>query len=200
MPWGISEAAYNVMDLSMNYQYRAFGVPELGLKPGLGDDLLVAPYATALAALVRARAAHANFGALARAGLGDGMLGSLVVDGVIAGVGAVVVFLPQIAILFLLIAILEESGYLARASFLLDRIFARVGLSGRSFIPLLSSFACAVPGIMATRVIEDRRTRLATRSRTSPTPARSTPATSSSSAALRSCGRARCPTGSRRAT
>lgn len=99
---------------------------------------------------------------LARAGLGDGMLGSLVIDGIIAGVGAVVIFVPQIAILFLLISILEESGYLARASFLLDRIFARVGLSGRSFIPLLSSFACAVPGIMATRVIEDRRTRLAT--------------------------------------
>lgn len=103
-----------------------------------------------------------KLGDLARTGLGDGVLGSLVVDGIIAGVGGVVIFLPQIAILFLLISVLEESGYLARASFLLDRLFARVGLSGRSFIPLLSSFACAVPGIMATRVIEDRRTRLAT--------------------------------------
>ena len=94
--------------------------------------------------------------------LGEGMLTSLVVDGIIAGVGSVVIFLPQILILFFLITLLEESGYLARAAFLMDRIFARVGLSGRSFIPLLSSFACAVPGVMATRVIEDRRTRLAT--------------------------------------
>jgi len=94
--------------------------------------------------------------------LGEGMLASLVVDGVIAGVGSVIIFLPQILILFFLIAMLEESGYLARAAFLMDRIFARVGLSGRSFIPLLSSFACAVPGVMATRVIEDGRTRLAT--------------------------------------
>lgn len=94
--------------------------------------------------------------------LGEGMLSSLMVDGIIAGVGSVIIFLPQILILFLLIALLEESGYLARAAFLMDRIFSRVGLSGRSFIPLLSSFACAVPGVMATRVIEDRRTRLAT--------------------------------------
>ncbi|MEZ4655698.1 MAG: ferrous iron transport protein B [Candidatus Eisenbacteria bacterium] len=101
-------------------------------------------------------------GTLASGALGDGALGSLVVDGVIGGVGSVVIFLPQILILFFLIALLEESGYLARAAFLMDRIFARVGLSGRSFIPLLSSFACAVPGVMASRVIEDRKTRMAT--------------------------------------
>jgi ferrous iron transport protein B len=91
-----------------------------------------------------------------------GAVQSLVVDGVIGGVGAVVIFLPQIMILFFFIALLEDCGYMARAAFLMDRLMAGVGLSGKSFIPLLSSFACAVPGIMATRVIENRRDRLAT--------------------------------------
>src|SRR4051794_40814128 len=91
-----------------------------------------------------------------------GALQSLVVDGIIGGVGAVVIFLPQILILFFFIALLEDCGYMARAAFLMDRLMAGVGLSGKSFIPLLSSFACAVPGIMATRVIENRRDRLAT--------------------------------------
>jgi ferrous iron transport protein B len=77
-------------------------------------------------------------------------------------VGAVVVFVPQIALLFLFLAILEDSGYLARAAFLMDRLLSKVGLHGKSFIPLLSSFACAIPGIMATRTIEDRKSRLAT--------------------------------------
>jgi ferrous iron transport protein B len=94
--------------------------------------------------------------------MSDGPLRSLLVDGVVAGVGAVLVFVPQIAILFFFIAILEDCGYLPRAAFLMDGLMARVGLNGKSFIPLLSSFACAVPGIMATRVIEDRRDRLAT--------------------------------------
>lgn len=94
--------------------------------------------------------------------LPDGMLKSLLVDGVIAGLGSVVVFLPQILILFLFILTLEESGYLPRAAFLLDRLMMGAGLSGRSFIPLLSSFACAIPGIMATRTIQDPRDRLAT--------------------------------------
>ncbi len=92
----------------------------------------------------------------------EGMLRSLIVDGVLAGGGSVLVFLPQILILFLFILILEESGYLPRAAFLLDRLMGTVGLSGRAFIPLLSSFACAVPGIMATRTIENPRDRLAT--------------------------------------
>jgi ferrous iron transport protein B len=91
-----------------------------------------------------------------------GAMQSLLVDGVIGGVGAVVVFLPQILILFFFIALLEDCGYMARAAFLMDRLMAGVGLSGKSFIPLLSSFACAVPGIMAARVIENRRDRLAT--------------------------------------
>ncbi|MBB1088916.1 ferrous iron transport protein B [Lysobacter sp. SG-8] len=94
--------------------------------------------------------------------LPEGPLASLLVDGIIAGLGGVIVFLPQILILFLFILVLEESGYLPRAAFLLDRMMAAAGLSGRSFIPLLSSFACAIPGIMATRSIQDPRDRLAT--------------------------------------
>ena len=92
----------------------------------------------------------------------DGFLRSLLTDGVIAGVGAVVVFLPLILILFLFILVLEASGYMVRAAFLMDRMMAQVGLSGRAFIPLLSSFACAVPGIMATRTIDDEKDRLTT--------------------------------------
>ncbi|MDB5668170.1 MAG: ferrous iron transporter [Alphaproteobacteria bacterium] len=94
--------------------------------------------------------------------LPDGVLRSALVDGVFAGVGAVVVFLPQILILFLFIMILEASGYMVRAAFMMDRLMAGVGLSGHAFIPLLSSFACAVPGIMATRTIQDPRHRLTT--------------------------------------
>jgi ferrous iron transport protein B len=94
--------------------------------------------------------------------LPDGVLLSLLNDGVLAGVGAVVVFLPQILILFAFIIALEQSGYMTRAAFLMDRLMARVGLNGRAFIPLLSSFACAIPGIMATRTIDSPRDRLTT--------------------------------------
>jgi len=94
--------------------------------------------------------------------LPDGMLSSLLADGIVAGVGSVIVFLPQILVLFFFIILLEDFGYMARAAFLMDRIIGGVGLHGRSFIPLLSSFACAIPGIMATRVIDNRRQRLAT--------------------------------------
>jgi len=97
-----------------------------------------------------------------KANMADGPLRSLLTDGVIAGVGAVVVFLPQILILFTFILILEATGYMVRAAFLMDRVMASVGLSGRAFIPLLSSFACAVPGIMATRTISDEKDRLTT--------------------------------------
>jgi ferrous iron transport protein B len=102
------------------------------------------------------------FGQFATQRLGDGPLKSLINDGIIGGVGTVISFVPQIALLFLFLAILEDSGYLARAAFLMDRLLARVGLHGKSFIPLLSSFACAIPGILATRTIESRRDRLAT--------------------------------------
>lgn len=94
--------------------------------------------------------------------LPEGWFRSLITDGLIAGVGAVIVFLPQILILFLFILVLEATGYMVRAAFLMDRLMAQVGLSGRAFIPLLSSFACAVPGIMATRTIDDEKDRLTT--------------------------------------
>ena len=100
--------------------------------------------------------------AAVKALLPAGLARDLITDGVIAGVGSVVVFLPQIVILFFFILAMEASGYMARAAFLMDRLMARVGLSGRSFIPLLSSFACAVPGIMATRSIADPKDRLTT--------------------------------------
>jgi len=104
----------------------------------------------------------ALLGSAVAAQLGDGAFSSLISDGVIAGVGSVVIFLPQILILFLFIILLEDSGYLARAAYLMDRAMRSVGLSGQSIIPMISSFACAVPGIMATRVIPNRRDRIAT--------------------------------------
>jgi ferrous iron transport protein B len=103
-----------------------------------------------------------GLGGLAAAHLPEGLLQSFVQNGVIAGVGSVIVFLPQILILFLFILLLDDLGYMARAAFLMDRIMGGAGLHGRAFIPLLSSFACAIPGIMATRVIDNRRDRLTT--------------------------------------
>jgi len=94
--------------------------------------------------------------------LPPGALRSLFVDGVVAGVGGVLMFLPQIAILFFFIAVLEDCGYMARAAFVMDKLMSSVGLSGKSFLPLMSSFACAVPGIMATRTIENRKDRMVT--------------------------------------
>jgi ferrous iron transport protein B len=94
--------------------------------------------------------------------LPPGALRSLFVDGVVAGVGGVLMFLPQIAILFFFIAVLEDCGYIARAAFVMDKLMSSVGLSGKSFLPLMSSFACAVPGIMATRTIENRKDRMVT--------------------------------------
>lgn len=94
--------------------------------------------------------------------LPPGPLRSLLVDGVLAGIGSVVVFLPQIAILFLFIAILEDCGYMSRAAFVMDKFMSWVGLSGKSFLPLMSSFACAIPGIMATRTIDNRKDRMVT--------------------------------------
>jgi ferrous iron transport protein B len=103
-----------------------------------------------------------RLGELVRATLQPGLLTDLVVDGVIAGVGGVLVFLPQILLLFFFISLLEDSGYMARAAFLMDRLMRGVGLHGKAFMPLLSSFACAIPGIMATRTIENPKDRLAT--------------------------------------
>ncbi|MDI1242183.1 MAG: ferrous iron transport protein B [bacterium] len=106
-----------------------------------------------------------GFGALGdavRAGLPPGILTDLIAEGIIAGVGGVLVFLPQILLLFLFISILEDTGYMARAAFLMDKLMSRVGLHGKAFLPLMSSFACAIPGIMATRTIENQRDRFAT--------------------------------------
>ena len=107
-------------------------------------------------------AGFSDLSAWVSASFPDSFLRSLVTEGLIAGVGAVVVFLPQILILFAFILVLEATGYMVRAAFLMDRLMAGVGLSGRAFIPLLSSFACAVPGIMATRTIADEKDRLTT--------------------------------------
>jgi ferrous iron transport protein B len=104
----------------------------------------------------------ASFSDWLGAALPGSLLKDLLINGVLAGVGSVLVFLPQIIILFFFILVLEDSGYLPRAAFLLDRVMGSVGLSGRAFIPLLSSFACAIPGIMATRTIQNPRDRLAT--------------------------------------
>jgi ferrous iron transport protein B len=106
--------------------------------------------------------AFAALGQLVHATLPAGRLQSFLQNGVISGVGSVIVFLPQIIIIFLFILLLEDFGYMARAAFLMDRIMGGAGLHGRAFIPLLSSFACAIPGIMATRVIDNRRDRLTT--------------------------------------
>ncbi|MCE9661045.1 MAG: ferrous iron transporter B [Burkholderiales bacterium] len=108
------------------------------------------------------KAAMAAAGQWTTAHMAEGPLRSLLVDGVIAGTGSVLVFLPQILILFFFILVLEDSGYLPRAAFLLDNLMGKVGLSGRAFIPLLSSFACAIPGIMATRTIANWKDRLST--------------------------------------
>jgi ferrous iron transport protein B len=117
-------------------------------------------WATPLMDLIDAAAATLGAGVIQV--FGEGAVSSLIADGIIAGVGSVVIFLPQILILFLFIILLEDSGYLARAAYLMDRAMHSVGLSGQSIIPMISSFACAVPGIMATRVIPNRRDRIAT--------------------------------------
>ena len=135
---------------------------------GLAAFLLVSAlvfqgiYAWATPAMDLVEGAISALGAAFTEALPAGPVRSMLVDGVIAGVGGVLVFLPQIALLFLLIGILEDCGYMARAALLMDRLLGRLGLSGRSFIPLLSSFACAVPGVMAARTIADRRDRFVT--------------------------------------
>lgn len=107
-------------------------------------------------------AGFGTLGEIVGAQLPDGMLKDLIVDGIIAGVGGVLIFLPQIILLFLFISVLEDSGYTARAAFLLDKLMSRVGLNGKAFLPLMGSFACAIPGVMAARTIEDNRDRLTT--------------------------------------
>jgi ferrous iron transport protein B len=142
----------------------------VALHPALGPALLAAllflMFQAVFAWAEAPMAALAGLVTLAQAALTaampDSVMRSLLVDGVLGGVGAVIVFLPQILILFFFILLLEQSGYMVRAAFLMDRLMARVGLNGRAFIPLISSFACAIPGIMATRTIDSPRDRLTT--------------------------------------
>ncbi|MFZ3008107.1 MAG: ferrous iron transporter B [Phenylobacterium sp.] len=138
--------------------------PVWGLAILLGILLLmfqaVFTWATPLMDLIDG--AMTGLGGLTALVIPDGLVRSLIIDGVIAGVGSVLVFLPQILILFLFIIMLEDSGYMARAAFLMDKIMGGAGLHGRAFIPLLSSFACAIPGVMSTRVIDSKRDRLTT--------------------------------------
>lgn len=135
---------------------------------GLAAFLLVSAflfqgiYAWAAPGMDLVESAFSALGAALAGALPPGPARSMLVDGVVAGVGGVLIFLPQIALLFLLIGILEDCGYMARAALLMDRLLGRLGLSGRSFIPLLSSFACAVPGVMGARTIADRRDRFVT--------------------------------------
>lgn len=149
---------------------RSERIDQITLHPVMGPLILVAILFFIFQAMFRLaeypmdliKSTTESMGALITTWLPDTWLRSLLVDGIIAGVGGVVVFLPQILILFFFILILEESGYLPRAAFLLDRIMGSVGLSGRSFIPLLSSFACAIPGIIAARTIPNMRDRMVT--------------------------------------
>jgi ferrous iron transport protein B len=138
--------------------------PILGLVVLLGILLVIfqAVFAWASPVVDLIEAGFGGLGELVGSLLPDGILKDFIVEGLIAGVGGVLVFLPQIIILFFFILVLEDTGYLTRAAFLLDRLMRGLGLSGRSFIPLLSSFACAVPGIMATRTIADPRERFIT--------------------------------------
>jgi len=139
--------------------HRVLGLPILALlMVGIFEVLFVG--AQPLMDLIDA-GQHA-LGAWVGDAIAPGALQSFVVDGLINGVGSVLVFIPQIFFLMLFVSLLEASGYMARAAFLLDRVLSRVGLSGRSFVPLVSSFACAVPGILATRMIDDERERIAT--------------------------------------
>ncbi len=145
-------------------------IDRIVLHPVIGPILLAvllffvfqAVFAWAVVPMDAIKAATGWLGQQVTTAVPEGRLQSFLVDGLVAGLGGVVVFLPQILILFFFILILEESGYLPRAAFLLDRIMGGVGLSGRSFIPLLSSFACAIPGIMAARTIANTRDRLVT--------------------------------------
>jgi ferrous iron transport protein B len=145
-------------------------IDRIVLHPVLGGVLLLAVlflmfqavFAWAVVPMDGIKAVTLWLGNMVSAVLQETWFRSLLVDGIIAGIGGVLVFLPQILILFFFILLLEESGYLPRAAFLLDRLMGAVGLSGRSFIPLLSSFACAIPGIMAARTIADPRDRLVT--------------------------------------
>jgi len=164
---GIAVAATTEENFRRRWTHRADAV---ALHPIVGPILLAAILFVMFQAVFAWSAVPADFidagiqqlQSAVRGLMPDGFFRSLITEGLLAGVGAVVVFLPQILILFLFILLLEASGYMVRAAFIMDHLMARVGLSGRAFIPLLSSFACAIPGIMATRTIDDPKDRLTT--------------------------------------
>ena len=139
--------------------HRVFGLGFFALIMG---SLFITLFTLAAPLMDACSSGVAALGHWLTASMADGDLKSLINDGIFAGVGGVVVFIPQIALLFLFLSLLEDSGYLARAAVLMDRLLCKVGLHGKSFIPLLSAFACAIPGIMATRTIDSRRERLIT--------------------------------------
>jgi ferrous iron transport protein B len=143
---------------------RAFTHPVLGLLAFAATmgGLFWTLFALATVPMDLIEATFAGLGDLARSVLPEGPLRELITEGVIGGVAGTVVFLPQICLLFFLISLLEDTGYLARAAFVMDRVLHRFGLPGHAFVPLLTAHACAIPGIMSTRLIPDRRDRLAT--------------------------------------
>ncbi len=145
------------VDVALTHPFVGIAVFALTMAALFSAIFVVASVPMDLIDLVFGRAAEA-----VRAALPEGLLADLLADGIVAGIGGVVVFLPQICLLFLLLSLLEDSGYLARAAFAVDRVMRRFGLSGPSFVPLLSSHACALPGIMSTRLIRDDRERMAT--------------------------------------
>lgn len=161
---GGTESAGSAVDSVRDRLDRAFTHPILGLLvfAAMMLGLFVAIFSLAGVPMDLIDLIFAELGGLARRVLPPGAVADLVSDGVIGGIAGTVVFLPQIALLFFLLSLLEDTGYLARAAFVMDRLMCRVGLPGQAFIPLLSSHACALPGIMSTRLIPDRHDRLAT--------------------------------------
>ena len=145
------------VDVALTHPFVGIAVFALTMAALFSAIFMVASVPMDLIDLVFGRAAEA-----VRSAMPEGLLADLLADGIVAGIGGVVIFLPQICLLFFLLSLLEDSGYLARAAFAVDRVMRRFGLSGPSFVPLLSSHACALPGIMSTRLIRDDRERLAT--------------------------------------
>ncbi|MDB4614389.1 ferrous iron transport protein B [bacterium] len=152
-----ARSATDVIDAIVTH--RVFG---LLIFVGLMFGVFQALYSWAGPLMDLCEATQGKVSGLIESSMPPGAFRSLLTDGIVAGVGGVLIFVPQIAMLFLFIAVLEDCGYMARAAYIMDRAMARFGLSGKSFLPLMSSFACAVPGIMATRIIDNKRERMVT--------------------------------------
>ncbi|MFM9098103.1 MAG: ferrous iron transporter B [Phycisphaerales bacterium] len=156
-PESAGDALVDRIDVALTHPFLGIAVFAVTMAALFSAIFMVASVPMDLIDLLFGSAAEA-----VRARLPEGILAELVADGIVAGIGGVLVFLPQICLLFFLLSLLEDSGYLARAAFAVDRVMRRFGLAGPSFVPLLSSHACALPGIMSTRLIRDDRERLAT--------------------------------------